>query len=251
MLISETEKKLQEAQDRRKSYLAEMWKHPIFSYERRQAEMKANRATIEVRRLAAKLRELKREKAVGKQVEVKTEAAATAAGLTDAQMQAVIAAIEGLKTQGMAEQDAEKAVTQRLPLQVRARLYPGFFRHFARPRFRPVPGTIPPAARSIDPVVFNRSIDPRVPRPVRLGAQVPGRTIDPVPPGINIPTGVDGAFQFPPSAAIQVDAAIEQQAELAAAAELPEKKPWYMDWRFLGAAALVGAIAMAPNQKAA
>lgn len=240
--MSVTESQVNKAKDAVHAAMKKVWAARPFTHARRMAELNYRDAVIEFRKLRAQYRYDKRKASAGggSAAVVETEQAAKAAGITTEQMDTLIAAIRGLMEQGTPEDVATSQVLARVSPRVRSRFPHHLIRRFARPRFRPVPGTVARPARSIDPVIVQQGINPRA-RGRSIDPIVPFRNIDPVAPGISIPAS-GGAFDVPSQAAVTVDQAIEQQdVELAAAAEADV--PWYKNTTYLAIGA--GALGLA------
>jgi hypothetical protein len=239
-----TESQIKSAEKEARALFAKVWRTPPFTHARQDLELKLEAARIRIRKLKADFNYQKRRQSAGGSTETKTDvaAAAKASGVSESQMNELIAAIRGLVDNGTPEHVAAAQVLARVHPRIRRRFPLHLISRFTVPRFRPVPGTVARPARSIDPVVIQQGINPRG-RGRSIDPIVPGRSIDPIPPGIVVPTA-SGAFNFPPAPAAMVDQAIEQQdIELAAAAAPAEPVPWYMDHRAWVVAGVVAAAA--------
>lgn len=242
-----TQSQIKEQEGKVKAARKAIWKERLFSHKRRLAELAYKDAVIELRKLKAQYRYEKRNASAGggSASKVDTDSASAASGLNDAQIASLIAAINGLMAQGESEVSATNRVVAVYPPAVQARMRRALM--LRRPQFRPVPGEVARPARSLDPVVVARGINPRA-RAHRLDRFYPGRSIDPVPPGIAI-NDSSGAFQFAPQAAVAVDQAIEEQNEIEMAAAEAAVTPWYMSKHLWLAGGVVALLIAAGSRK--
>lgn len=200
--VSDLQQKIKATDKKRALTQQKMWKEPIFSAKRRKLELEANKLIEKVRQLKKKLVQLR--KMAGKKVH-------------ETQVKKILRVPSLRRAYPLPRRGPRPALPP-----------------FSLPRYSPMPGQFPGPTRDIDPLVYQRPIDPRF-AARDLGPFPPARSVNPVIPQVGLIPGLgpqSDSFTVPPGnisdTSVDTLETAAEDAELSGGFDLSASNPWVL-----------------------